>query len=42
MQWFGALMYISLARLYKEGETSFDPKVIMKTAEALKALYPMP
>ncbi len=40
--WFGALMYIALARMYKQGQTEFNPDAIIEAAEPLKEIYPIP
>ncbi|MBW1989475.1 MAG: gamma carbonic anhydrase family protein [Deltaproteobacteria bacterium] len=42
MNWYGALLYIALARQYKAGATSFDQAEMLKEAENLKEEYPMP
>jgi phenylacetic acid degradation protein len=42
MNWLGALTYIALGRLYKEGRTYFTMEDITKKTEELKKDYPPP
>ncbi|MBI9073863.1 MAG: gamma carbonic anhydrase family protein [Desulfatibacillum sp.] len=40
--WFGALMYLAMSAMYREGATEFSVEEINKEAEKLKEKYPMP
>ncbi|SHL12217.1 Carbonic anhydrase or acetyltransferase, isoleucine patch superfamily [Desulfatibacillum alkenivorans DSM 16219] len=42
MNWVGALMYVAISSLYKQGATEFPPDELNKIVDSLKDKYPMP
>ncbi|MEW5733251.1 MAG: gamma carbonic anhydrase family protein [Thermodesulfobacteriota bacterium] len=42
MNWYGALLYIAMARRYRDGILDWPADKLMAEAEELKKLYPLP
>ncbi|MFP4477400.1 MAG: gamma carbonic anhydrase family protein [Desulfatibacillaceae bacterium] len=42
MNWYGALMYIALGHMYRDGATEFPVEALLAAAEELRTKYPMP
>jgi carbonic anhydrase/acetyltransferase-like protein (isoleucine patch superfamily) len=42
MNWYGALIYIAMAHMYRDGVTDFSLDSMLEAAEKLKEKYPMP